>query len=573
MGLLSVPGPTCHGASGLKRRYVSRLTGTALAWAVACTLPTCAQAQLAGGGLTDNGYFGGGGSSLRDTVGSLIAGPNALVGARPWTFNGDVDVEVGATDSAGSAGGGWQPVILLSPDLNLNGVTSRLNVALSYSPRLTLYPSTSSQTLLSHSFNGAATAVVIPDLFYVSARGITFVNSRFGNTPLVSNSFLSQSEAVQTSSFSISPYLSRQIGGYGTVTAGYSYSATFQDGSNGFVNNYFAPTAGSIAGFGTTGQLQTNTEFATFFTGENLGRVQDTLEAAASQNSGSTFYQGSSTLSVRNTISYALYRWLAVLASGGYQEYNYPNGGYNLRQPTWSVGVTLTPNPDSSITVQYGQTAGINTILANGTYTPTARTRVFGSYTVDIQTGLGASQSLLGSTTVGAGGLLLDRVTGAPTLANNYLASQYPLSRVKTLTVGGALLLTRDTLTATVANSSIQQLAGSTDIFGVPTAAGTSTDTTYATLSWEHDINPTTTLNSGISYATANNGVYFGQPNTSQDTLQLYSSLSHNFTDTLIGSLTYNHAERLGGATQNLPIAFGGSTSQNLILVGLRKNF
>ena len=465
MGLPSEAASARHVKNGLEGGNVSRLLALMLALTGACAIGTSAQAQLAGGGLTDNGYIGGGGTSLRDTVGSLIARPNTQGLARPWTFNGGVDVEVGATDSAGGAGGGWQPVILLSPDLNLNGVTSRLNVALSYNPRLAVYPSTSSQTLLSHTFNGSATAVVVPDLFYVSARGITSLSSRFGDTSLVSNSLLSQSEAVQTSSFSISPYLSRQIGGYGTVTAGYSYSATFQDGNNGFVNNYFAPTAGSTAGFATTGQLQTNTEFATFSTGENLGRVQDLVQAAASQNGGSTFYQGSSTLSVRNTISYALYRWLAVLASGGYQEYNYPNGGYNLRQPTWSVGLTLTPNPTSSITVEYGQTAGVNTVLADGTYTPTARTRVFGSYTVAIQTGLGARQSLLGSTTVGVGGLLLDRVTGAPTLANNYLASQYPLSRVKTLTVGGAVLLNRDSLTATVANSSIQQLAGSTDIF------------------------------------------------------------------------------------------------------------
>ena len=537
-----------------------------------CGFPTNVWAQLAGGGLTDNGYLGGG-TSLRDTVGSLVAGQNASGVNRPWTFGGDVDVEVGATDSPGGTGGGWQPVILLSPDLNLNGVTSRLDVALSYSPRLALYPSTSSQTLLSHTFNGSATAVVVPDLFYVSARGITSVSSRFGDTSLVSNSFLSQSDAVQTSSFSISPYLSRQIGGFGTVTAGYSYSRTFQDGNNRFTDNFFAPTAGSNAGFGATGDLATNTEFGTFTTGENLGRVQDTVEATASQNDGSFFYQGSSTLSVRNTISYAIYRWLAVLASGGYQEYNYPNGNYHLRQPTWSVGVTLTPNADSSITVQYGQTAGINTVLANGTYTPTARTRVFGSYTVDIQTGLGTRQSLLGSTTVGPSGLLLDRVTGGPTFANNYLASQFPLSRIKTLTIGGALLLNRDAFTATVSNSSIQQLVGSTDIFGVPTSAGTSTDFTYATLSWEHDINPATRINSGITYETANNGVYFGQPNTSQDTVQLYSSLSHNFTDTLSGSFTYNHSERLGNATRNLPTAFGGSASQNLILVGLRKSF
>ena len=545
-----------------------------------CGLATGARAQLAGGGLTDTGYTGGAGPSLRDTVGSLLAARESGSTVRPWTFSGDVDVQVGATDSAGDTGGGWQPLILLSPDLNLNGVTSRLNVALNYSPRLSLYPSTSSQTYLSQDFNGSAAAVIVPDLLFLNARGLSSVSSRFGDTSVVSNSFVSQNDAVQTSSFSVSPYVSRQIGGYGTVTVGYSYARTFQDGNTGFQNynnafasNLFTTNSGSAAGYGTTGNLETNTEYGSFTTGENLGRVQDSIQATASQNGGSTFYQGSNTLSASNTVSYSVYRWLALLASVGYEEYNYPQAGYRLNEPTWSVGVTLTPNPDSSITVQYGQTAGENTVLANGTYSPTPRTRVYGSYTVGIQTGLGGRQSLLGSTTVGPGGLLVDQLTGAPNLANNYLASQYPLSRVSTFTIGGLLLLDRDTFTASVNNSSVQQLVGSTDILGVATSAGTTTDITYATLNWQHDLNPSTSLSSGVTYSTTNNGIYLGTPGTAQDTLQVYSALTHSFTDTVSGSLTYSHSERFGDAARNLPTSFGGPASQNVVLVGLRKSF
>lgn len=531
-----------------------------------------ALAQLAGGGVADNGYAIGG-TSLRDTVTSLQSGPSAST-ARAWTFSGDVDVEVGATDSPGGVTrSDWQPVILIAPDLVLNGVTSRVNVALVYSPRLAIYPSSSGQTLLSQTFNGSATAALVPDWLYVTARGISDLSSRFGNTSPLTSSFISRSEAVQTTSLSVSPYLQHTFGGNGTLTAGYSYAQTFQDGDNTFSPYYYAPNAAQTAGFGTTGNLQTNTEFLSYTTGENLGRIQNSISATASQFSGSYFYQGASTSSVTDRLSYVVYRWLTVFGTVGYEEYNYPRSGYKLDEPTWTVGVTLTPNATGSLTVQYGQVAGLNTILANGAYSPTARTRVFGSYTVDIQTGLGARQSLLGTTSVGPGGILLSNVTGSPTLANTYLASQYPLSRVKTATIGGSLLLDRDTFTATVSYSELEQLGNSVSILGVATPTGTSTSTTYGTLNWQHDLSPSTSLNSGISYATSDNGVFFGAPGTSQDTLQVYSSLVHTFTDTLSGSVSYSHYERLGSATRDLPAAFGGSASQNTLLVGLRKSF
>ena len=531
-----------------------------------------ADAQLAGGGFASSGYATGG-TSLRDTVTSLQAGPSAS-SVRPWTFSGDVDLEVGATDSPGGYGNrGWQPVILVAPDLVLNGVTSRLSVALAYSPRLAVYPSSSDQTLLSHTFNGSADLIVVPDLLYLSARGISDLSSRFGNTSLLANSLVSRSEAVQTTSVSISPYLQRTIGGYGTLRVGYAYSQTFQDDDNRFASPYFAPTSAQTAGFGATGNLQTNTEFASFTTGENLGRISNSISATASQFSGSYFYTGASTSSVTDKLSYVVYRWLTVFGTVGYEDYNYPRSGYKLDEPTWTVGVTLTPNQTSSITVQYGQVAGVNTVLVNGTYSPTARTVIFGSYTVDIQTGLGARQALLGTTTVGPGGILVSNSTGAPTLANSYLASQYPLSRVKTATVGGSLLLDRDTFTISVAHSELEQLGGSVSILGVGTQSGTRTSSIYGSLNWQHDLSPSTSLNSGVSYASSDNGVFYGAPGTSQDVVQVYSSLNHVFTDTVSGSVTYSHSERFGAASRNLPAAFGGSATQNTLLVGVRKSF
>lgn len=530
-----------------------------------------AYAQLAGGGITGPSVIPDS-NPFRDSVGSVIAGPSTTT-VRPWSFTGDVGVSVGAVDNPGGTRGGWQPLILLSPDFYLTGTTSRLNVALAYSPRLAFYPSTSGQTLLSQNFNGVADAVLVPDLLYLNVRGISDIGSRFGDTALLSNSFVSRSEAVQTTSFSISPYIQRTIGGVGTVTAGYTYAQTFQDSDNRYDSLFLAPNAAETSGFATTGNLQTNTEYASFTTGENLGRIQNSISATASQFSGSYYYQGASTSSVVDRLSYAVYRWLTVFGTVGYQTYDYPRSAYQLSVPTGTVGVTLTPNETSAVTVQYGQVAGIDTVLANGTYSPTARTRVFGSYTVDILTGLGARQGLLGTTSVGIGGALISNLTGGPTVANSYLASQYPLSRVKTVTAGGAILFDRDAFSLSAAHSSYEQLGSSISVLGVTTASGTNTDTSYVTLDWQHELNPTTNLFSGVSYAISNNGVYYGAPNGSQNTVQVFSTLNHLFTETLSGNVSVSHSERFGGATQILPAAFGGNASQTTILVGLRKSF
>jgi uncharacterized protein (PEP-CTERM system associated) len=547
-------------------------TGLIFLTAASCSLAPDAFAQLAGGGLTDSGLFGG--SGARSTVESLVAGQPRVSTGLPWTFGGDVDLEVGATDSPGGAGGGWQLYTLLAPDFYLNGSTRRLTASVYYSPRLSYYPSSSSQTLLSNTFNGSATYEVIPDYLFFNLRGIGGVSSRFGSTSLASNSFFSTNDAVQTTSFSASPYINHTFDGWGTLTAGYTYSRTYQNGYGSVPPvSGLAPNAAATAGFGTTGNLATNSEFATITSGENLGRIQDSVSVLATQNSGDPIYQGSSTFVASNTASYALYRWLTVLGSIGYEEYRYPNAGYSLSEPTWTVGATLTPNADSSLTVQYGRVAGSTTVLFDGTYAPTARTRVYGSYTVGIETGLGARQNLLASTVVGPGGLLLDRVTGAPVLANSALASQFTLSRVKTLSVGGALLLDRDSFSVSVYRTEATQLANSINVLGIPTNAGTTTDSTYGTLGWQHDLNPSTNLYTSVSYGVSNTGVFFGNPGSSQDTFQVYTGLTHTFTETLSGSVSYSHAERFGGAISNVPSNFGGTASQNLVLVGLRKNF
>ncbi len=438
--------------------------------------------------MTDTGFTGAG-ADLRSTVQALLPGATRVNTGLAWTFSGDIEVDLGATDNVGNLSNQnhqnqWQFFTLISPDFYLRGDTRRLQVQLAYSPRLAVYPQTSGETYLANNFNGSATLTVIPDWFFIDARGISEVTSRFGGQPLTSDAFLNNNEAVQTASFSISPYIQHTFAGWGTLNAGVAYERTFQSGNN---SNFFpvnnvsvanSSLAASTAGFGTIGDLSTTNEFASFTTGENLGRVQDTISINASQNGGSSFYQGSSTLIAENQVSYALNRWLALVGTIGYEQYRYPQGAFDLNEFRWLIGVTVTPNPDSTITVEYGRVAGSSTIIANGTYAPTARTRVYGSYNVGIQTGLGARQGLLSTTVVGPGGVLLDRTTGAPVVASNVLASQSPLSRVKTLTLGGSLLLSRDTFTVSVTHDDTTQLVNSTSVFGVSTAVGTNASDT-----------------------------------------------------------------------------------------------
>jgi uncharacterized protein (PEP-CTERM system associated) len=107
----------------------------------------------------------------------------------------------------------------------------------------------------------------------------------------------------------------------------------------------------------------------------------------------------------------------------------------------------------------------------------------------------------------------------------------------------------------------------------VTTPAGTSTNAVAASVNWTHDINPATSLSGSFSYSVSNNGAFLGNPGQSSNLATIQATLSHNFSQSVSGSLDYVYTERSGGALRGLPSNFGGSSTQSLFFASVQKSF
>ena len=507
------------------------------------------------------------------------AGPAFLVSA-------SLGVDAGVTDNALRV---EQPrradaFTTLSPTLGVSGDTSRMKVNLSYAPIATLYAQTPSQNQFAHYGNGAALATLVPEAVFLDLRGTVTQQSRtggyYGQTTTVATN---RNDQVQSATFSVTPYVEHRFGGLGTARLGYSLARTVQSGYGSQDNLDNTQALLFNNGFGATGNLTTQRERASFVTGENLGRVNDITVLEAVQYSGVGAYSGAHRNQVTNDVGYAITRTVTALAGFGYQDLRFGGvPGVQIREPIWRVGARLTPNPDSSVTITYGRRDGFNAAAVDGSYSPTARTRVFVRYATGLTTDAEEQQNLLATTNVGPTGLLVDSVTGAPVSSSSgAFGTQNGLYRLRRFSITGLLLLNRDSVSVSLEQDDRQSVntvpAG---IGGTAAPVTTSNSGVFGTLSWEHELTPAMTGSASFSYGVDDNGslVGTGASSGSQRTVQASLALSYVFTQTLTGSARYLFTDRSGGTGQATASPFGygrvgQNLTENLLLVGLRKSF
>ena len=507
------------------------------------------------------------------------AGPAFLV-------NGSLGMDAGITDNALRVERPRRADLftVLSPALRVSGDTARLKVNLSYAPVASVYAQTPSQTRFDQYGNGTALATLVPDAMFLDLRGSVTQQSRIGGYGQTSSTVaLNRNDQVQSTSFSVTPYAEHRFGGLGTARLGYSLARTIQSGYGS--QDALNTQALSFNGVGGTGNLLTQRERASFVTGENLGRFNDVVVLEAVQYSGVGAYSGAHRNQITHDVGYAVTRTITALAGLGYQDLRF-NGtpGVRLREPIWSAGVRLAPNPDSSVTITYGRRDGFNAAAVDGSYSPTARTRVFVRYTTGLTTDAEEQQNLLATATVGPTGLLTDSVTGAPVSSSSgAFGTQNGLYRLRRFSITGLLLLNRDSVSVSLEQD---DRAG---VGAVPPGLGGTAQTTGSnsgvtgTLSWEHELSPAMTSSASLSYGMDDNGVAAAGSSGSQRTVQTSLALNYTFTETLTGSARYLFTDRSGGgrtgpaAGPNTgPFGFGQAgqaLTENLLLVGLRKSF
>jgi uncharacterized protein (PEP-CTERM system associated) len=515
-----------------------------------------------------------------------------------WIVMPYVNVQAMATDNALQAHEPrqWDLMTYLSPGIHLAGNEPRLQLTFDYAPGLSLYARTSSLNALTQQANGVGNVTVVPDLLFVDLRAVAGVQNLYGGIgglgtigtagPMAAMQptnlanlggligaaglGLTRDQEVQTSSVGISPYLLRQFGDWGTGKLGYSFNAASSNMLTGFAASPF-PTGGNASQ-----TMISNQEIAHFDTGDFMQRLQDSFDVNLQQSQtnggygygiasyGSYASQTSFTIIrdyVSNKLTYQVNHTIAVFGSAGWENINYGQaGGYatpNVNDATWSVGTTLTPSPDSTLTVSYGHLNGFNSFTVNGQIAVTARTTLSVSYLTSAGTQLEYLNSQLNLASYNANGTLVNGQTGGQLYgATNALPVQGGILRTDTLNVGSRTLLDRDTLTF---NLLWTQQTGLGGIASVPTSAKT------ATGQWLHQLRPDLTLSAAAAFSLQDG--FFGYAGPGNATSVAASvGLQYRISDKLAASLQYSFFDRQAGTSVY-------SFYQNMLILGISKSF
>jgi hypothetical protein len=514
------------------------------------------------------------------------------VGTEPgWTFVPRLDFQEMLTDNLREQHSPreWDIVSYLAPGFSLLGNTPRALVNFTWSPTLSLYARDSSLNALTQQLNGTGTITVVPDLLFLDVRAVAGVQNAYGGiggtgaigatqayTPqgtvptLAGNAQgLTRNNEVQTSSFGISPYLLHRFADWGTLRLGDSLDVTRSASLSGFASLPF-PTGGS------NGQtLITHEQNARFVTGEVLESFQDSIDADI-QRSQSSFEAGSinpitgQPITVPNnssssrevfsdTLTWFASRSVSLFASAGHEDINYSGfSARSIHDLTWSLGATITPNPDSQLTISYGHQNGFNSISASGHYAISARTTLTASYGSTLGTQLENLQNQLNLARSTNNGALVNGQTGGPLFTSvNALPVQAGVFRTDSLDLGAQTTWDRDIFTINLGLSKqTTQGIGPTTTSQAKTLSGT----------WIHQMRPDMTFNAFVGYSIQDQGGFVGV-NSGQST-SLISSIAWQWqlSDTLTSSVRYSFFER-----QAKSATF--SLYQNMLILGVSKTF
>jgi hypothetical protein len=510
-----------------------------------------------------------------------------------WTIVPRLDFQEMFTDNALQVNSPrqWDLATYLSPGIHVAGNTPRLQLTFDYAPALSIYARTTSLNALTQQMNGIGLVTVVPDLAYIDLRALAGVHNLYGGigglgtlgatgqgvgtmqatVPALAGSStnLSRNDYVQTNSFGISPYLLSELGDWGNAKLGYSLNVAASDQLTGFAATPFLSGNGPNAS-----TLISNEEVAHYGTGDWLNPVQNNFDIDLMQNrtttganygnnAGDTFAPTGTFSSQRNYItdkvSWQINRVVQLFASAGHEYVVYnTTGGLNVNDFTWSGGTTLTPDPDTFLTLSYGHLNGYNSLSVDGRYAITGRTTVTVSYASTTGTQLENLQNQLNLATATSNGTLVNGANGGQLFGvTNALPVQNGVFRYDTLTAGLQTTLDRDMFGVNLLDTKqTRQGAGSTASNGtVASISGT----------WQHALRPDLSLSAAVSYSRQNGISGLGGPGNSNSEA-VSAGLQYQISDTLSANLRYSFFARQASTTAY-------TFYEDMLILGISKSF
>jgi uncharacterized protein (PEP-CTERM system associated) len=499
---------------------------------------------------------------------NAVGGQAGVTGqpTRGWTFTPSLAIEQSYNDNIRFSTTNRQEdfITTITPGFLLGVDTARVQGTLNYAPGFDYYWQTSEQNRISHQGNAQFLGVVIPDFFFIDARGSAAVQSLSGGFTPDSQASVGRENQVQTTSFSLSPYLTQRFGGLASARVGYVYSYVNQDRVD---PNAPLPDDTQLESSFTPSEYSSHQGYVVVRSGEDWGRVAMQGTLSTTQFDGSGLYDGAYRDLALTETRYAFTPTVAGLVELGWERQRFNTvPRTDIDDLVWAFGVRLTPTPESVIVAKYGHRDGFDSFFLDGTLAVGVRTRIFANYSEQLTTSALTAGDLLGTTTLDPLGNPVDAQTGAPVLpgfANSTLGIQSGLFREKLARASVSQTWTRDTFTLTVSQTDRTPVA---DAPGAP--RGFSSKATNFGFSWSRDLAPTTTLVSFANYGMTTSGTQ----GTDGTTYGLGASLVQELRPGLSGALTYRFNYRDGGVTRTgSPNA--GEATQNIITAGLRQSF
>jgi uncharacterized protein (PEP-CTERM system associated) len=465
---------------------------------------------------------------------------------------------------AGSDSGG-DFITSIQPAVRVIDNTQRVRIDLTYDPVAQIYARNSNYTQFEEQANGDILVTLVPDWLYLDLRGQIAQQSIFGGIGPATTVTLSPDERETVSSFSISPYMSHTFGGNGTVEAGVGYSYSAVDASNALNNSILNSSFNGLGDYGSS-YLNTERVFASYTTGENLGRFRNRI------GTDDSYYQGSGALRnahrdlVVDDVSYAFSRLITGLGEVGYEWLDYPAAGYGYNGVVGAGGVELRPGRNSDVIVEYRYLDGFGSLFVQAAWQVTPRIRLFGGYSEGISTFQQDLQTSLLDESPDTTGVAASALSTSPLLqSSNFFGANEYLSRVRRLDATATYLGSRDTATLSFEHEH-------TSPVGHPlgTLTPLSTSGWFVSASERHEISPMLSASAFAQYGHNNTGL---SNLGSGDTVSFSVSLDKVFTQTLTGYVRVGGTYVVGGSAFAAAGYYGLSGDETDVTVGAVKRF
>jgi uncharacterized protein (PEP-CTERM system associated) len=552
----------------------------AICWSVTAQAQIPSDIGPVSGILPATGFGNASAASIRSFVNPLQPSGNA----QGITYGGSLGAQVGYIDNAGgaSSAAGSKPIGSfegrLTPSLSVNGDSRLAQVNLSYSPTLYYYPSDQSQSRISQNLNASVQGTIIPETLFLNLRGFATDTSSSGAYNPSGTQTINRQDTEQIYSFSASPSLTHTFEDIGTLQASYSINDTTtlnpNKNSNNFnninnINNGFGIYQPNYQVASGDTRTLTQSENATFTSGNDFGRYHHTLALTGAQTTGTNGTPNSHRDIANYGLAYAINRFVSIIGNVGYEDLSYgassvngvaTSATYKVSGMVGGAGVKLTPNADSSATITYGWIDGGASFTLDATYKPTARTSLYASSSSGITTNSQQISGFVSDSTINDNGISIDPNTGAPLqFANTLVGGTNQAYRLTRTSVTGALLLDRDTFSASVIASEQKNPGG-------PVLQNVNSNSVFASIDWQRQLWESLTSDLSVHYGVQQNPGSGTTASSSLTTIAFDAILSKTFNEKLSGSIIYTFIDRESNIASN-------RVTINELLLGLTQRF